>query len=59
MTPESPQEVQVILPYKTLESLLEASVEVKKLRADVKRLNQQQAALRYQFLELLEQLRIE
>lgn len=50
-------DIQVIIPYKQLEDLLQASVELKSLRVEVKRLTAQQAALRYQFIELMEKLK--
>ena len=55
--PETPFEPQVIIPYSTLCELLESSVELKKLRIEVKRLQNQQSALRLQFLEMMEQLK--
>ena len=55
--PEHPFEPQVIIPYSTLCELLEASVELKQLRIEVKRLQGQQSALRLQFIEMLEKLR--
>lgn len=45
---------QVLIPYKTLCELLEASKEVIHLRAEVKRLSVQQDRLRSQFIELLD-----
>ena len=54
---EQTPEIQVIIPYKQLENLLEASVELKKLRGEVRRLHDQQAALRLQFMEMREYLR--
>lgn len=48
---------QVIIPYSTLCDLLQASVELKQLRIEVKRLKDQQSALRLQFLEVLEQFK--
>lgn len=47
-------DIQVLIPYKTLCELLNASDEVKELRKDIKRLNKQHEALRSQFLELME-----
>lgn len=55
--PETPLEPQVIIPYSTLCDLLQASVELKQLRIEVKRLKDQQSALRLQFLEVLEQFK--
>lgn len=48
-------DIQVVLPYKDLVELLEASREIKRLEADNKRLHEQVGALRSQFLELMEQ----
>lgn len=45
---------QVLIPYKTLCDLLEASKEVIKLRSDVHRLTVQQDRLRSQFIELMD-----
>lgn len=56
MTPQDRPDIQVIIPYKQLEDLLQASVELKSLRADVKRLRGQVSALRYAFTELMEKL---
>lgn len=47
-------EFQVLIPYKTLCELLEASKEVIHLRAEVKRLSIQQDRLRSQFIELMD-----
>ena len=56
--PETPNnDIQVMISYRQLESLLSAATEVKQLRYEVKRLQNQQAALRLQFSELMEQLR--
>ena len=49
--------IQVILPYKQLEALLEAGAELKKLRVDMKRLQDQQKALWSQFTTLMEKYR--
>ena len=54
MSKLSSDDVQVLIPYKTLESLLQASAEIKHLRLDIKRLSEQQSALRLQFIELME-----
>lgn len=48
-------DIQVVLPYKDLVELLQASKEIKELRSDNKRLYEQLGALRSQFLELMEQ----
>ena len=55
--PENPLDPQVIIPYSTLCELLQASVELKKMRIEVKRLTDQQSALRLQFVELMERFR--
>ena len=55
--PEKSFDPQVIIPYSTLCDLLQASVELKQLRIEVKRLKDQQSALRLQFCEMLEKLR--
>lgn len=47
----------VIIPYSRLCDLLQASAELKALRKDVKRLAEQQTALRGQFMEMMELLR--
>ena len=48
-------DIQVVLPYKDLVELLEASRQIESLKADNKRLHDQLDALRSQFLELMEQ----
>ena len=50
-------DIQVVLPYKDLVELLEASKEIKDLRSDNKRLHEQLGSLRSQFLELMDQFR--
>ena len=55
--PNESHEPQVIIPYSQLCDLLEAAVELKKLRVAVKKLTENQAALRYQFIELMEKFR--
>ena len=50
----SPDDIQVVISYKQLESLLQAAAEVRQLRLDVRRLSEQQSALRLQFIELME-----
>lgn len=47
-------ELQVLIPYKDLMELLEASRQIEQLKKDNKRLHKQFDALRSQFLELLE-----
>ena len=54
MTPEENPGIQVIIPYKQLEDLLQATVELKSLRADVKRLRSQVSAMRYMLSEIME-----
>lgn len=50
-------DIQVLIPYKELLELLDASKQVKLLQEDNKRLHQQLGALRSQFTELLDQFR--
>ena len=50
-------EIQIVIPYKDLVELLEASKEIKDLRSDNKRLHDQLGALRSQFTELMDQFR--
>lgn len=50
-------DIQVLIPYKTLQELLSASDEVRSLRLETKQLREQQAALRLQFVELMERLK--
>lgn len=50
-------DLQVVLPYKELLELLEASKQVKILSAQLAALLESQAALRGQFLELMEKYR--
>lgn len=45
---------QILLPYKQLESLLQASTEIKQLRVEIKRVQDQQSALWARFAELME-----
>lgn len=49
--------VQVMIPYSVLVELLNASEEVQDLRDEVQHLSLMQAALRNQFLELMERFR--
>lgn len=49
--------IQVLIPYKELEALLGASAELKKVRIDVKRLQDQQQALWSHFATLMENYR--
>jgi len=48
---------QVILPYSKLCELLNSVEEVTQLRQEVLRLSNQQAMLRFQFMELAERFR--
>ena len=48
-------DIQVVLPYKDLVELLEASKQIESLKEDNKRLHVQLGALRSQFLEVMEQ----
>lgn len=48
-------DIQVVIPYKDLVALLEASRQIEFLKEDNKRLHEQLGALRSQFLELMEQ----
>ena len=48
---------QVIIPYSQLCDLLQASVELRKIRMEVKRLSDQQTALRGMFFELMERFK--
>ena len=50
-------DIQVVLPYKDLVELLEASRQIESLKEDNKRLHEQFGALRSQFLELMDQFR--
>ena len=50
-------DIQVLIPYKELLELLDASKQVKLLQEDNKRLHEQFGALRSQFTELLDQFR--
>lgn len=49
-------DIKVILSYRQLEQLLKAAGEVRQLRGEVRRLLDQQAAIQYQFTQLLEML---
>lgn len=46
-------DIQVLIPYKQLEDLLQAGTELKALRADVKRLREQQGRLRGMVFEIM------
>lgn len=52
--PIKPDDLQVIIPYSQLMGLLNASQRVQELDKKMDRVLQQQAALRGQFLELME-----
>lgn len=52
--PKKLPDLQVLIPYKDLQQLLNAAGEVESLRNDQKYLRDQQAALRNQFTELME-----
>ena len=48
---------QVIIPYSTLCDLLNASIELKNLRKEIKRLSDQQARIKGTMLEIMEKIR--
>ena len=50
-------DIQVVIPYKDLVELLEASRKIEDLKADNKRLHEQFGALRSQFTELMDAFR--
>ena len=50
-------DIQVIIPYEKLYELLCASAMISDLMDENRRLREQMAALRYQFTELMEELR--
>lgn len=54
---KQPSEPMLLLPYSEVMELLDAAREIKNLVKQIKRLEQQQAALRGQFFELIERLR--
>lgn len=54
--PETPLEPQVIIPYSTLCDLLQASVELKKIRIDMKRFRDELSRVRYQQVEMMEKI---
>ena len=54
---KQPSEPMILLPYSEVLELLEAARTVQKLSRDVKRLEEQQSALRGQFFELMERFR--
>lgn len=47
-------DIQVLIPYKDLMELLEASKQIEALKKDNKKLHEKHDALRSQFLELME-----
>ena len=51
-------DIQVIIPYKNLVQLLGAAQQVEDLRKEVKQNQEQMAALRLQFTEILELYRM-
>lgn len=55
--PENPIDPQVIIPYSTLCELLQVSVELKKMRMEVKRLSDQHIMMKGQLLEVMETIR--
>ena len=52
--PINSEELQVIIPYRQLVSLLDSSQRVEALDKKMERVLEQQAALRGQFLELMD-----
>ena len=56
--PSKQPDYPVLVPYKDLVRLLETSGDLALLRLEVARLTEQQAALRSQFTELMEQFRL-
>ena len=54
---KQPSEPMVLLPYSQLMELLDASRMIQQLTKDIRRLEQQQTALRGQFFELIERMR--
>ncbi len=57
MSPQERPEIQVIIPYKQLEDLLQAGTELKQLRLDVKRLREQNSAMRLMLCEIMEKVK--
>ncbi len=55
-TPRKLPDIQVLIPYRDLVELLQASQELKDLRKEISHLRDQQGALRLQFTELMEML---
>lgn len=49
-----PPELQVLIPYKDLMELLEASKQIEQLKKDNKRLHNQMIQLRSQFTEVMD-----
>jgi len=54
MSPQDRPDIQVIIPYKQLEELLQSGVELKALRVEVKRLREQVSAMRLTLIEIME-----
>lgn len=54
MSPQDRPDIQVIIPYKQLEELLQSGVELKALRVEVKRLREQVSAMRLMLIEIME-----
>ena len=48
---------QVLIPYSQLCELLDAAYELKQLRSEIKRMETNLSALRYQFIELMEKFK--
>ena len=59
MASKSEEQLQVLIPYKTLCELLDAPKQVQELRLELKSTNRQLAALRGQMFEVIEKLRSE
>lgn len=57
MSPQERPEIQVIISYKQLEDLLQAGTELKQLRLDVKRLREQNSAMRLMLCEIMEKVK--
>ncbi len=55
--PKKLPDLQVLIPYRDLVELLQASRELAELRKDVARLRTQQGALRGQFTDLMEKVK--
>lgn len=55
--PETFFEPQVIIPYSVLCDLLQASVELKQIRIEMKRMKEEMGGLRYQQTQIMEKIR--